>query len=434
MGTDMAAQEQEKLVSIYTTEDARTRGKPAYLAVLQLLHAKGASGAIALRGIAGFSSHSPIHTTGVVALSVGLPVKIEWVGNAKQVEGLLPELSPLVREGLITVQDVSVIKRTVPAKEGVLSHPVSSLMMTDVVAVEPATPLADAVSLLLRRGYRSLPVVDANRRVVGIVTDGDLLRNTSLPIRLGLQSALTKEQVQSDFDTLQASGRTVGEIMTMPVVTIPVDASIRQAGAVMVEHDLKRLPVVDADNRLSGIISRVDILRAMSAVESPEPDDGHFAEGNTIADLMVRDAPQVVQTADLEIIVRALERGRQQRVVVLNANGRIVGLITDGDLLRRSMYGRDPGLLRRLRGIITGTEPVAFDLPTGDETASDLMTAPVISVGLNQSLSDALGLMLLHELKRLPVVDDDGHYLGVLGRASVLRALMPEDAAQNGAA
>ena len=61
-------------------------------------------------------------------------------------------------------------------------------------------------------------------------------------------------------------------------------------------------------------------------------------------------------------------------------------------------------------------------------------TAPVISIGVSQSLSDALGLMLLHELKRLPVVDDNGHYLGVLGRSSVLRGLMPEDVAQDSGA
>ncbi len=262
----MPATGEAKLVSIYVGEDARVHGKPAFTAVLELLRAKGVLNATVVRSVAGIDSHGRVHSAGVVSLSVGLPVKIEWVDTAERVEALLPALKPLVNDGLITVQDVTVVKRSIPVKADVLNRAVSSLMNADVAAVEPATPLADAVTLLLRKGYRSLPVVDADRRVVGIVTDGDLLRNTSLPIRLGLQPALTTEQVQSDIAELQASGRTVGEIMTMPVVTVADTSSMRHAGAAMVENDLKRLPVVDANDCLAGIISRVDILRAMSSV------------------------------------------------------------------------------------------------------------------------------------------------------------------------
>ena len=120
--------------------------------------------------------------------------------------------------------------------------------------------------------------------------------------------------------------------------------------------------------------------------------------------------------ADLEEIVQALEQGRQQRVVVVDNEHRVAGLITDGDLLRRSMYGRDPSLRHRLRGLITGVQPDPFDLPTGNETAAELMTTPAITIGVDRSLSDALGLMLLHELKRLPVVDGEGKLVGVLGQ------------------
>ena len=422
----MPAAREAQLVSIYVGEDARVRGKPVYMAVLELLRAEGATGATVVRGVAGFDSSSHIHSAGIVALSADLPVKIEWVDSSERVAALLPAVKQLVREGLITVQDVTLVKKATPVKSDILNRRVSTVMNRDVVSVEPSTPLADVVSLLLRKGYRSLPVVDETGKVVGIVTDGDLLRNTSLPIRLGLHPVLTQEQVQSDIAELQAQGRTVGEIMTMPVVTVTDSATVRHAGATMVEHDLKRLPVIDKKGRLTGIISRVDMLRKMGAAEEPEGPAESLAQGDTIADLMNRDAPHVTPDADLEEIVRALEQGRQQRVVVVNHNRQVIGLITDGDLLRRSMYGRHPTLRQRLRGLITGVPAEPFDLPTGHETAAYLMTTPVVTVGVDAALSEALRLMLADHLKRLPVVDNEHRLVGVQGRSSVLRGLLQE--------
>jgi CBS domain-containing protein len=415
-----------QLVSIYVSEDARVQGRPVYMAVLELLRTERAAGATVVRGVAGFDSRRQIHSAGIMALSMDLPVKIEWVDTHERVDALLPAVKQLVKEGLITVQEVTVVKRTLPARNDILDQRVSTVMSSGVLSVYPGTPLSEAVSLLLREGYRSLPVVDDRRKVVGIVTDGDLLRNTSLPIRLGLQPALTQEQVQSDIAELQSQGRTVGEIMTMPVVTVTDSATVRHAGALMVQNDLKRLPVVDSDGRLAGIISRVDILHAMSAAEEHPFSASSLPEGQTVEDLMNQDAPYVMPRANLEEIVEALEQSRQQRVVVVNQDRTVIGLITDGDLLRRSMYGRDPSLRQRLRGLIAGVPAEPFDLPTGHECAADLMTTPVIAVEADATLSDALGLMLIHRLKRLPVVDGERRLLGVLGRASVLHALMQE--------
>lgn len=415
------------LVSVYIGEDARIHGRPVYMALLELLRDKGAIGVTVVRGVAGIDTKSRIHSAGVVSLAAELPMKIEWVDTPERVDAVLPEVKQLVGEGLITVQEVTLIKRPALAKADVLNKRVASVMSADVVSVETDTRLADAVSLLLREGHKSLPVVDRDHRVVGIVTDGDMLRNTSLPIRLGLHGELTPDQVRSDIAELQSQARLVGEIMTMPVVTVPESSTIRQAGARMVKHDLKRLPVVDEGGCLVGIISRVDVLRAMHAVEEPTETRDQGVLGNTIADLMNVDAPKVTEDADLEEIVQALERSRQQRVVVVDAAGRVIGLITDGDLLRRSMYGKHPSLRRRLRGLITGIPAAPFDLPAGNEIAKDLMTAPAVTIGVDDSLSEALSLMLGHQLKRLPVVDGDRKLVGVLGRSSVLRGLMHED-------
>lgn len=415
-----------QLVTIYVDEDAKRHGKPVHMAVLEMLRREGAASAMVTRGIAGFSAHAHPHNVAVEALSTGLPLKIEWADSPAQVERLLPDIRRMVEAGAILVQDVRLAHMATTRRGNVLERPVEDIMQRHVVTVRPETRLSEAVSLLLRRGLRSLPVIDGDGCVLGIVTDGDLLRNTSLPIRLGLQPILTREQIQNDIRSLQSQGRTVGEIMTMPAVTVHGTDTLRTAGALMAEHDLKRLPVVDRAGRLVGIVSRVDVLHEMSTDVTYAPIAEPLPSGHTVAELMNADAPCVLPQAGLEEIVQALEHGRQQRVVVVNDNKQAVGMITDGDLLRRSMYGKNPKLMARLRGLVTGTRVESFSLPGGKETAADLMTTPAVTVDVNAPLSEALRIMLVHRLKRLPVVDSERRLLGVLGRASVLRGLMDE--------
>lgn len=422
----MPHEENAQLVTIYLSEEAKRHGKPAYMAILEMLRHEGAAGATVTRGLAGFGAQSRIHAAGIEALSMDLPLRIEWVDSLVQVQRLLPAVKRMVDEGMITVHEVTVVHLVAGRHANVLERPVAEIMQRDVVTMSPDSRLSEAVSLLVRRGLRSLPVVDDGGRVMGIVTDGDLLRNTSLPIRLGLQPILTREQIQSDIRELQAQGRTVGEIMTMPVITVRSADTLRSAGTLMVEHDLKRLPVVDRAGHLVGIVSRVDILREMSADVALAAAHETLPAGHTVAELMNPQAPSVSPRASLEEIVEALERGRQQRAVVVNESGQVIGMITDGDLLRRSMYGKNPNLRQRLRGLITGKSVEPFDLPEGKETAADLMTTPAVTVALDAPLSEALRIMLMHKLKRLPVVDGERHLLGVLGRSSVLRGLMDD--------
>jgi len=189
------------------------------------------------------------------------------------------------------------------------------------------------------------------------------------------------------------------------------------------------LPVGDKSGRLAGWISRVDILRT---IEYHQPAAETEAEpaltGTSIADLMYRDVPAVSPQATLEEILQALEQNRRRRAVVVDGERRVVGIITDGDLLRRTQKEAHPGLLQRLRALIAGeTAPTRVTLPHAAETAAELMTTPVVTIPVDGSPATALGLMLEHGIKRLPVVDENGRLLGLLGRASVLRGLVGTD-------
>jgi len=415
-------------VTIYIGESDRFRGGNLSLAILNLLRSEGAAGATVTRALSGFGAHSRIHTANIEVLASDLPIRIEWIDLPARVERLLPQLQQMVDAGLIIRETVTVVQHALGRGYDPLAQPVSLIMQEEVAHVTPDTPVAAVVTLLLERGVRSLPIIDAAQRLVGIITDGDLLQRAGLTTRLGLQKELPADQAHALLQALRQSPLTAREIMTTPVIAVQRDEPIRTAVARMVSHDLKRLPVIDDDGRLLGMVSRIDVFRIVEFQRSGESPSASRDDapriGRSITELMYSDVPTVGDAASLEEIVGALEASGRRRVVVIDADRRVLGIITDGDLLRRSRQKHNPGLLARLRGLLVGAPAITQVLPDAGERAADLMTAPVITVRTTASLAEALHLMTTHAVKRLPVVDDGGRLVGLLGRASALRGLL----------
>lgn len=418
-------------ITIYVGEDDHYRGKPLYLALLEMLRRSGALGATASRGLAGFGAHSRMRTTSLADLSAALPVRIEWVDDVENIERILPIVRTMVDDGLITRQELEVVQYAPGRHPDPLEQPVRAIMRSGVTSVKPTTPVADLVALLMQRGYRSLPVIDDQRRLVGIITDGDLIRRAGLLTRLGLQDKLNPEQMQMQLAALQHAPHDAEAIMSAPVIAVHPHDTVRHAAELMAKHRLKRLPVVDESGQLVGLISRVDVLRSVEYhQQSEEAEAVPPTTGISVTELMQKEVPTVPPDARLEEIVRALESSYQRRVVVVDAEQHVLGIITDGDLLRRSRHAHDPGLLRRLRNLVTRQHEPMVTLPYAGETAGQLMTMPVITVNADTPLREALSLMLRYQIKRLPVVDDAGRLLGLLGRNSLLNGLLGQQIAE----
>lgn len=98
-----------KKVTIYIDESDRWEHKPLHLAILETLRREDCAGATVTRALAGFGAHSRIHTATLVALSADLPLVIEWVDNPTRIQQVLPHIQAMVKEGLITIQDLEVI-------------------------------------------------------------------------------------------------------------------------------------------------------------------------------------------------------------------------------------------------------------------------------------------------------------------------------------
>lgn len=142
----------------------------------------------------------------------------------------------------------------------------SDVMTKNVVTVAPEVTVADIAKLLLDRRITAVPVVEADGRIVGIVSEADLVRRPetgttrrrSWWLRLVLGDAVLAE------DYVKSHGLTARDVMTRPVVTVPADAPLDTVITVMEKNHIKRVPVVDG-RRPVGIISRADVLRAVAA-------------------------------------------------------------------------------------------------------------------------------------------------------------------------
>ncbi len=410
-------------VTIHIGESDKWGRKPLYAAILELLKKEDCAGATVTRGLAGFGAHSRIHTATLTDLSADLPLVIEWVDNPARIERVMPRLREMVLEGLITVQPVEVISyshrrlRELPA-----AAPVHDVMSREVRTVKPETPLAEAVELLLSKVYRTLPVVDEAGRVVGILTEGDLLAKAKL-LAASVQRELTEAEMAGELQRLRQTGQTVGGVMTPNPVTVTSQTTLAEAVRLMVTHDIKRLPVVDAQGWLIGLVSRVNVLRALAqppVAELPRPDPPP-GQHMRVGEIMLTNVPAVAVDAPLNEVVDRLVSSAQRRVVVVDAQRRVAGIITDGDLIKRATATERAGLLQSLLNRLPLGQGDSLHL--NQRIAAEVMTPQVITVSPDTSLLEALRLLLAHQIKRLPVVDSEGRLVGLVGRGGILQAL-----------
>lgn len=99
-----------KKVTVYVGEDVHHHGEPLYLAVLNYLFYHGVSGATVTKGVAGFGADHHLHTARILELSENLPIKIEFIESPDTLDKLLPKLLQMVGEGLIELQDTTILK------------------------------------------------------------------------------------------------------------------------------------------------------------------------------------------------------------------------------------------------------------------------------------------------------------------------------------
>lgn len=168
------------------------------------------------------------------------------------------------------------------------SHPLRArdLMTTDVVAVPPAMPATSVARLLAERRISAAPVMDLDGRLLGIVTESDLLRRLAGAETkpAGWLRAFFRDPDRQAARYAKTHGTEARDVMTGDVVTVEPDATAEHCARLMEEHGIKRLPVVEG-GRLAGIVSRADLLRAVLETPARIGDEGQARDARIRAAL-----------------------------------------------------------------------------------------------------------------------------------------------------
>ncbi|QTE01984.1 CBS domain-containing protein [Streptomyces cyanogenus] len=141
---------------------------------------------------------------------------------------------------------------------------IGSVMTTDVVRATYGTPFKEVARLLAHHRISGLPVVDEDDKVIGVLSETDLITRqaeTPDPYEPKYHSHIPALTRDGRRRAAKAAARTAGQLMTVPPVTVRAEDTIVEAARTMAQHHVERLPVVDEEDRLVGIVTRRDLLR-----------------------------------------------------------------------------------------------------------------------------------------------------------------------------
>ncbi|AXK81510.1 CBS domain-containing protein [Pseudolabrys taiwanensis] len=143
------------------------------------------------------------------------------------------------------------------------------VMVRDVVTVGPDDDVADAIKLLAEFDVSALPVVEEDDKVIGIISEADLVRRPEIGTekhRAWWLEALTPGSTLAE-EFAKAHGRRVSEVMSTDVVSAGEDASLGEIATLLEKHRIKRVPIL-RDGRLVGIVSRSNLIQALASTQA----------------------------------------------------------------------------------------------------------------------------------------------------------------------
>ncbi|RKT46467.1 CBS domain-containing protein [Thiocapsa rosea] len=238
----------------------------------------------------------------------------------------------------------------------------ADIMSRALQSVVPDSPLGDAVRTMARERLSCILVLE-NEQPVGILTERDLLR-------------LLDREVDLD--------RPVAEVMSTPVLAIPMETDFASAYLQALDHQVRHLVAVDASGKAVGVASETDFRRYLTLRLLKQLDD--------LSAVMDRDLPLMLPDASVAQARRLMLQYRASYVLIAEGR-RPLGILTERDI---------PDLLAR-RGA-----------QARDLIVRDVMRSPVRMIRDDSPVSDAAGLMQQEGLRHLAVVDADGMVLGML--------------------
>ncbi|WP_438290501.1 CBS domain-containing protein [Streptomyces sp. HUAS TT7] len=215
---------------------------------------------------------------------------------------------------------------------------IGSVMTTEVVTARFATPFKEVAQLLATHRISGLPVLDADDKVIGVISETDLLaREAEAPGPTAAKRGLRLPRMSPAARRAQAKAqaRTAGQLMSQPPVCTHAENTIAEAARTMARQRVERLPVLDEEDRLVGIVTRRDLLQ-----------------------VFLRTDDEIRREVIAEVLVNTLWLS-PQTITVSVADG-VVTL--DGKLERRSEVPIAVNMTRQIDGVVAVVDKLGYHL------------------------------------------------------------------------
>lgn len=318
-------------------------------------------------------------------------------------------------------------------RSSALQRPVRDIMMTEVARVAKPTPLAEVVSYLIERGVKLLPVVSDEQRVLGVITLGHLLTHDQAFRHLDLQQVTSTQHLGQYVRQLFTAEKMAEDVMQRRPLVVKDDTMLETAAQRMISQRVTRMPVVDAEGKLVGMLDQASLLRYYTGLPESEDtvpvgeDVQQTAHPRMVGEALLSQVPLVSLGTPLFEVLREVQKTPLRRTIVVDSDGRAVGVIADRDILASG------GLRTRRNPILALASRFSLSIPealfrhrssSGPLTAQQVMRPRLFAVTPATPVAEAVRVMLAHEIKRLVVVDGMGKPLGLVNRQQLLRSLV----------
>jgi CBS domain-containing protein len=134
------------------------------------------------------------------------------------------------------------------------------IMNPDVVSVTPGTPLKEVAEIMGRHSISGVPVVDEGRKVAGIISEKDFLSRMGMQKNITFMGVVAKCLLGDGCMAVDIRGKSAGDIMTAPAISVHEDTSIMEIDNLLRKHRINRVPVLNKNDKLIGIVTRTDLL------------------------------------------------------------------------------------------------------------------------------------------------------------------------------
>jgi len=256
---------------------------------------------------------------------------------------------------------------------------IMTIAKSPVVTMAPTTPVYDAIKIMVKEGFRRIPIVDAGtRRLQGVITATDIIDY----LGGGEKFQIIQRKYAGNF--FKAINEPVKNISTQKVVSISTSAKISEAIELMKKHGIGGLPVVDGDRRVWAIVTERDLVFLFSG----------SIRGAKVGDLMSKRVVTAKPEASISQIEKTMIKHGFRRLLLVSDH-RLVGIVTVMDILRFFASGE---VFKHLR---SGTIDQVLQTPVLETAAKEIFTIePEAEVG------EAAKIMREKKIGSVPVVEN----------------------------